>query len=68
MSVVRVLPFKYEMGMLNLSTNEQDARNIARILIELAKRGVRLQINTTINPNKRWPWMGRRGKILDNYH
>ncbi|KZT11478.1 uncharacterized protein LAESUDRAFT_734322 [Laetiporus sulphureus 93-53] len=45
-----------------------DARNIARILIELAKRGVRIQTNTTINPNKRWPWMGRRGKILDNYH
>ncbi|KAI0736879.1 ribonuclease H-like domain-containing protein [Fomitopsis betulina] len=44
-----------------------DARNIARILAELPKRGVKLEPNTSINPRKRWPWMGKRGKILDGY-
>lgn len=45
-----------------------DTRNIARIVIELARRGVQLVPNTAINPNRRWPWMGKHGKILDGYH
>ncbi|EPT05896.1 hypothetical protein FOMPIDRAFT_1026780 [Fomitopsis schrenkii] len=44
-----------------------DARNIARILAELPKRGVKLEPNTSINPRRRWPWMGKRGKILEDY-
>ncbi|TCD66457.1 hypothetical protein EIP91_001337 [Steccherinum ochraceum] len=45
----------------------QDTRNVARIVIELARRGVRLRPNTPINPNRRWPWMGRYGKVLEHY-
>ncbi|KAI0928325.1 hypothetical protein AcV5_005929 [Taiwanofungus camphoratus] len=45
-----------------------DARNITRILVELAKRGLKLEPNTAINPNRRWPWMGKRGKILNDLH
>jgi len=43
-----------------------DTRNISRIVIELARRGVRLRPNTPINPNRRWPWMGRYGKVLEH--
>ena len=45
----------------------QDSRNIARIIIELARRGVRLVPNTPIQPGRRWPWMGRSGQILEQY-
>ncbi|KAM5539082.1 hypothetical protein V8D89_007305 [Ganoderma adspersum] len=44
-----------------------DARNVCRLLIELARRGWRLEPNTRINPNRRWPWMGKRGKVLEEY-
>ncbi|CEL52473.1 3'-5' exonuclease eri1 OS=Schizosaccharomyces pombe (strain 972 / ATCC 24843) GN=eri1 PE=1 SV=1 [Rhizoctonia solani AG-1 IB] len=40
-----------------------DARNVARILVELGKREVRLEPNTVIHPRKRWPWMARDGQI-----
>ncbi|KAG9318416.1 ribonuclease H-like domain-containing protein [Chiua virens] len=42
-----------------------DTRNIARIVIELARRGIRLEPNTPINPNKRWQWMGKPGEVLE---
>jgi len=42
-----------------------DARNIARVVVELARRGVRLVPNTEIQPGRRWPWMGRSGQILE---
>ncbi|KAI8998834.1 ribonuclease H-like domain-containing protein [Trametes punicea] len=45
-----------------------DTRNIARLVIELARRGWKLQPNTSINPNRRWPWMGRRGRVLEEYY
>ncbi|KAI1787933.1 ribonuclease H-like domain-containing protein [Ganoderma leucocontextum] len=45
-----------------------DARNVCRLLIELARRGWRLEPNTHINPNRRWPWMGKRGKVLEEYY
>ncbi|KAI0253945.1 ribonuclease H-like domain-containing protein [Lactifluus subvellereus] len=44
-----------------------DSRNIARIVIELARRGVRLMPNTPIQPGRRWPWMGKPGQILEQY-
>ncbi|KAH9934887.1 ribonuclease H-like domain-containing protein [Fomitopsis serialis] len=44
-----------------------DARNIARILTELPRRGVKLEPNMHVNPRKRWPWMGKRGKVLEDY-
>lgn len=43
----------------------QDARNIARIVAELARRGVRLQPNCIIDPRRRWHWMGKQGEILE---
>ncbi|KAF8633705.1 hypothetical protein AX17_004363 [Amanita inopinata Kibby_2008] len=43
-----------------------DSRNISRILAELARRGITLKPNTTINPNKRWYWMGKNGQILNH--
>ncbi|KAF8487645.1 ribonuclease H-like domain-containing protein [Gautieria morchelliformis] len=45
-----------------------DTRNIARILIELARRGVKLDTNAKINPNRRWYWMGNQlGEIYEEY-
>ncbi|KAI5123281.1 hypothetical protein M0805_009302 [Coniferiporia weirii] len=44
-----------------------DTRNIARIVTELAKRGIRLEPNTTIYPGRRWQWMGRPGQVLEEY-
>ncbi|KAH7889768.1 ribonuclease H-like domain-containing protein [Phlebopus sp. FC_14] len=43
-----------------------DTRNVARIVIELARRGVRLEPNTPINPNRRWQWMGGPGEVLEH--
>lgn len=43
-----------------------DARNIARILKELAHRGLILSANTQMSFKKRWWWMGRKGVVL--YH
>ncbi|EIW60579.1 uncharacterized protein TRAVEDRAFT_19224 [Trametes versicolor FP-101664 SS1] len=45
-----------------------DTRNIARLVVELARRGWKLEPNTPINPNRRWPWMGKRGRILEEYY
>ena len=45
----------------------QDSRNIARIVVELARRGVRLVPNTPIQPGRRWPWMGKSGEVLEEY-
>jgi len=42
-----------------------DTRNLARIVTELAVQGVRLQPNTSINPRRRWFWMGKSGQILE---
>ncbi|KAG6376087.1 hypothetical protein JVT61DRAFT_2058 [Boletus reticuloceps] len=50
---------------MSLSHTNQDARNIARIVIELARRGIRLEPNTRINPKRRWQWMGRPGEVLE---
>ncbi|KAI9433979.1 ribonuclease H-like domain-containing protein [Lactarius indigo] len=44
-----------------------DSRNIARIVVELARRGIRLVPNTPIRPERRWPWMGKSGQILEQY-
>ncbi|KAL4074498.1 ribonuclease H-like domain-containing protein [Scleroderma yunnanense] len=44
-----------------------DTRNVARVIVELARRGTRLEPNTSINPHRRWQWMGRPGEVLD-YH
>ncbi|KAI0303413.1 ribonuclease H-like domain-containing protein [Multifurca ochricompacta] len=44
-----------------------DSRNIARIIIELARRGVSMVPNTHIQPGRRWPWMGKSGQILEEY-
>jgi len=44
-----------------------DTRNITRIVIQLGRRGLRLRPNTVVNPKRRWPWMGKRGKVLDGY-
>ncbi|PFH52372.1 hypothetical protein AMATHDRAFT_74169 [Amanita thiersii Skay4041] len=42
-----------------------DCRNISRVLVELARRGISLQPNTVIYPDKRWHWMGKPGQVLD---
>jgi len=43
-----------------------DARNIARIVAELARRGVCLEPNCVVDPRRRWHWMGKRGEILED--
>lgn len=40
-----------------------DARNICRVLMELARRRKPLLPTTTVNIRKRWKWMGKAGKI-----
>ncbi|GLB35330.1 putative exonuclease [Lyophyllum shimeji] len=44
-----------------------DTRNIAKVVAELARRGVSLYPNTAVHPNRRWQWMGKRGEILEGY-
>ncbi|GJJ12205.1 hypothetical protein Clacol_006446 [Clathrus columnatus] len=45
-----------------------DTRNIARILIELARRKVKLVPNLRIHTNRRWYWMGTEiGQIVEAY-
>ncbi|EIN03621.1 hypothetical protein PUNSTDRAFT_146951 [Punctularia strigosozonata HHB-11173 SS5] len=44
-----------------------DARNVARILAELGRRGAKLQPNSSIDHKRRWPWMGKKGLILEEY-
>ncbi|KAI0029828.1 ribonuclease H-like domain-containing protein [Vararia minispora EC-137] len=63
-----------QLKLLHLSKFEgrehsgiDDTHNVARIVIELARRGVRLQANTFIRPGRRWNWMGKRGEILEDY-
>lgn len=43
----------------------QDARNIARIVIELAARGVDLKENLDISSTRRYSWMGPNGTITN---
>ncbi|KAF7791248.1 hypothetical protein EIP86_002262 [Pleurotus ostreatoroseus] len=66
------LPLTRQLHVLGLGLFEgrqhcgmDDTRNVARIVVELARRGMPLRPNTSINPNRRWPWMGRNGKILE---
>lgn len=44
-----------------------DTRNISRVIIELGRRGVNLLPNTSVQPNRRWAWMGKKGKVLEEY-
>ncbi|KAJ7063100.1 ribonuclease H-like domain-containing protein, partial [Mycena amicta] len=43
-----------------------DARNLGRILQQLAVEHVQLQPNTKVNLRRRWPWMGKAGQILED--
>ncbi|THV07453.1 hypothetical protein K435DRAFT_257846 [Dendrothele bispora CBS 962.96] len=43
----------------------QDARNVSRIVTELARRGVKLQPNLTVTRRKRFNWMGRAGQVRE---
>ncbi|PPQ89115.1 hypothetical protein CVT25_006487 [Psilocybe cyanescens] len=45
---------------------DSDTRNIAKIVTELARRGVRLLPNTAIYPGRRWRWMGKNGQVLED--
>ncbi|KAG1891514.1 hypothetical protein F4604DRAFT_419682 [Suillus subluteus] len=49
-----------------LHSGIDDTRNIARVMTELARRGVRLEPKTSINPNRRWNWMGKPGEVLEH--
>lgn len=69
------LPIPLQLHLLGLAPFQgrqhcgiDDARNVSRIVVELARRGMRLRPNTPINPNRRWPWMGRSGsgKVLED--
>ncbi|SCV69428.1 BQ2448_2448 [Microbotryum intermedium] len=52
----------------HLHSGLDDARNLSRILIELARRGVGLEPNLTVpymqGREKRWDWMGRGGTVV----
>ncbi|KAG2349386.1 hypothetical protein BDR05DRAFT_985934 [Suillus weaverae] len=49
-----------------LHSGIDDTRNIARVMTELARRGIRLEPKTSINPNRRWNWMGKHGEVLEH--
>ncbi|KAI0083989.1 ribonuclease H-like domain-containing protein [Irpex rosettiformis] len=68
------LPITRQLQLLGLGAFEgrqhcgiDDTRNVARIVVELARQGMPLKPNTPINPQRRWPWMGRNGKVLEEY-
>lgn len=70
---VRNFGISHQLGYLGLEAFQgrqhcgiDDARNISRILIELANRNVRLVPNATINPNRRWNWMGKKGVVIED--
>ncbi|KAG8879212.1 hypothetical protein FRB97_001879 [Tulasnella sp. 331] len=41
-----------------------DARNISRIMQALSAKGVQLEGNMYVNPNRRWFWMGAAGEVV----
>lgn len=51
----------------SLHSGIDDTRNIARIVTELARRGIALRPNLGINVHRRWPWMGKNGKVIEEY-
>lgn len=68
------LPIVRQLHVLGLGEFEgrqhcgmDDTRNVARIVVELARRGMPLKPNTPINPNRRWHWMGKSGKVLEDH-
>ncbi|KAL5529068.1 hypothetical protein ACEPAG_5042 [Sanghuangporus baumii] len=70
----RTLNIEQQLRVLNLAefigrqhSGIDDTRNIARVVVELAKRGIRLEPNTPIYPGRRWQWMGKPGQILEEY-
>ena len=54
------------MHYLCSDSSVKDARNIARIVAELARRDVCLEPNCVVDSRRRWHWMGKRGKILED--
>jgi len=69
------LNITYQLEALSLPPFEgrqhsgiDDSRNIARIVAELARLGSTLESNVSIDPGKRWYWMGARpGEIHEEY-
>jgi 3'-5' exoribonuclease 1 len=41
----------------------QDTRNIGRVLAELGRRGMDLEVNSRL-VLPRWPWMGPNGTVV----
>ncbi|KAH6918926.1 double-strand siRNA ribonuclease [Coprinopsis sp. MPI-PUGE-AT-0042] len=74
MSTKRTLNISAQLKVLGLPEFEgrqhsgiDDARNIARILTELGRRGVHLLPNSAVQPNRRWPWMGKKGQVMEEH-
>jgi len=42
-----------------------DARNVSRVLMELARRGRPLLPTANVNVRKRWKWMGKAGELTE---
>lgn len=66
------LPMVRQLHLLGLGPfqgrqhcGQDDTRNVARIITELARRGMPLRPNTSINLHRRWSWMGRNGRVLE---
>ncbi|KAF5368319.1 hypothetical protein D9758_002177 [Tetrapyrgos nigripes] len=58
-----VLDLKFE-GRLHSGLD--DTKNISRIVAELARRGLQLQPNLRVTPRKRFGWMGKSGRVLED--
>ncbi|EKM55686.1 uncharacterized protein PHACADRAFT_256486 [Phanerochaete carnosa HHB-10118-sp] len=68
------LPMVRQLHLLGLGPfqgrqhcGQDDTRNVARIITELARQGMPLKPNTSINLHRRWSWMGRNGKVLEGH-
>lgn len=62
---VGLLQFPFGLPSRVPSRIPQDARNICRVLIELARRKKPLLPTTTVNIQRRWRWMGKAGKVTE---
>ncbi|CAK5279572.1 unnamed protein product [Mycena citricolor] len=49
-----------------LHSGIDDTRNLCRVLKQLALEGVCLQPSSPINPRRRWPWMGKAGRVVED--
>lgn len=64
---VTILPPSIEPMLIYCCFRIQDARNIARVVMALAERGLPLRPNLDISATRHFEWMGSRGTIIGSH-